>query len=57
MVEGWIAVHRKLQECEIWANSEPFDMRSAWIDLLLLANHRDVDIVFFFFFMTVKRGQ
>lgn len=57
MVEGWIFLHRKLQECEIWANSQPFDMRSAWVDLLLLANHRDVEIIFDYEPMTVKRGQ
>ena len=57
MVEGWIFLHRKLQECEIWANSQPFDMRSAWVDLLLLANHRDVAIIFDYEPMTVKRGQ
>ena len=57
MVEGWILLHRKLQECEIWDNSQPFDMRSAWIDLLLLANHRDVEMVFDYEPMTVKRGQ
>ena len=56
-MEGWILLHRKLQDCEIWANSQPFDMRSAWVDLLLLANHRDVEIVFDYTPMTVKRGQ
>lgn len=57
MQEGWILLHRKLQECEIWANSQPFDMRSAWVDLLLLANHKDAEIVFDYKPMTVKRGQ
>lgn len=57
MKEGWISLHRKLQDCEIWNNSQPFDMRSAWVDLLLLANHRDVEIVFDYKPMTVKRGQ
>ena len=57
MLEGWILLHRKLQECEIWSNSQPFDMRSAWVDLLLLANHRDVEIIFDYEPMTVKRGQ
>ena len=32
-------------------------MRSAWVDLLLLANHRDVEIIFDYKPMTVKRGQ
>ena len=57
MQEGWILLHRKLQECEIWANSQPFDMRSAWVDLLLLANHKDTEIVFDYKPMVVKRGQ
>lgn len=57
MKEGWILLHRKMQDCEIWSNSQPFDMRSAWVDLLLLANHRDVDIIFDYVPMTVKRGQ
>lgn len=57
MVEGWILLHRKLQECEIWSNSQPFDMRSAWVDLLLLANHKDVELIFDYKPMTVKRGQ
>lgn len=56
-MEGWIFLHRKLQDCEIWNNSQPFDMRSAWVDLLLLANHRDVEIVFDYEPITVKRGQ
>lgn len=57
MKKGWICLHRKIQECDLWINNEPFDIRSAWIDLLLLANHEDVDIVFDYKPMTVKRGQ
>ena len=57
MKEGWILLHRKIQDCEIWSNSQPFDMRSAWVDLLLLANHRDVEIIFDYKPMTIKRGQ
>lgn len=57
MKKGWISIHRKIQECEIWINNEPFDIRSAWIDLLLLANHEDVEMVFDYEPMLVKRGQ
>lgn len=57
MQEGWILLHRKLQDCQIWDNDEPFDMRSAWVDLLLLANHRDVEIIFDYKSTTIKRGQ
>lgn len=39
--EGWISLHRQIQDHWLWTSSEPFDQRSAWIDLLLLANHKD----------------
>jgi len=38
---GWIKLYRSLQDNEIWQNDEPFDIRSAWVDLLLLANHEE----------------
>lgn len=58
-MEGWIKLHRKILECEIWISDddEPFDRRSAWIDLLLLANHRDKQIIFDGKAFVVKRGQ
>ena len=57
MAQGWISIHRKIQECDIWLDDEPFDRRSAWIDLLLLANHEDKSIIFDGHRITVKRGQ
>ena len=58
MNEGWILIHRKLQESRIWtAPNQPFDKRSAWVDLLLLANHTDVETLFDYKPLTVKRGQ
>ncbi|MDO4531279.1 MAG: ATP-binding protein [Bacillota bacterium] len=38
MAGGWIKLHRTLREHWLWAE-KPFDRRSAWIDLLLTANH------------------
>jgi len=57
MAEGWIKLHRKIQDCDIWLDDEPFDLRSAWVDLLLLANHRDKDIVLDYKPFVIKRGQ
>ena len=57
MTKGWIAIHRKLQECDIWTSDQPFDMRSAWIDLLMFANHEDKQIIFDYKPIIVKRGQ
>lgn len=57
MSEGWICIHRKIRECDIWDYDEPFSRRDAWIDLLLLANHRDKDTIFDGNRITIKRGQ
>lgn len=39
---GWVKIDRSITEHWLWDDSkEPFDKRSAWIDLLLMANHRD----------------
>lgn len=54
--QGWISLHRKIQQNSLWL-SEPFTRSQAWIDLILLANHKDN----FFFIrgnkIEVKRGQ
>lgn len=55
--KGWIKLHRSLQECWIWLDKEPFEKRSAWIDLLLTANHSDKKILFNNELIIVKRGQ
>lgn len=56
-MNGWIKLYRQIQDCWIWGEKEPFDKRSAWIDLLLLANHKDKKIAFNGEIITVKRGQ
>lgn len=38
--KGWIRFDRKVQEHWLWSTDKPFDIRSAWIDLLLSANHK-----------------
>ena len=37
-MQGWIKLHRKLTENDLWT-CEPFTRGQAWVDLLLLANH------------------
>lgn len=38
---GWIKIYRSILDCELWCDGEPFDKRSAWIDLLFMANYED----------------
>lgn len=56
-MEGWISVHRQIRENWIWKSNEPFDKRSAWIDLLLTANHKTKKIPFKNGFLEIERGQ
>lgn len=55
--KGWVCLHRSIEDCAIWDTNEPYDRRSAWIDLILMANHEDKRIMFDGEFVTVKRGQ
>ena len=55
--DGYFLIHRKIQDCWIWTSDEPFDRRSAWIDIIMMANHKDTKIWFDGELVTVKRGQ
>lgn len=57
MKQGYIKLYRQLQDCWIWNSKEKHNKRSAWIDLLLLANHSDKKILFDGELITIKRGQ
>ncbi|MCD6318761.1 hypothetical protein J7M02_06810, partial [Candidatus Aerophobetes bacterium] len=56
MRNGWIKLHRKIRDNEIW-KEKPFDKRSAWIDLLLRANHKDNEILIGNTPVKIKAGQ
>jgi DNA replication protein DnaD len=56
-MEGWISIHRQITEHWLWKSKEPFDKRSAWIDLLLMVNHQKEKIEFDKGFIEVDRGQ
>ena len=48
--KGWIKIDRSIVDNSLWKSDEPFDMRSAWIDLILMANHEDGEVI-------TKRGD
>jgi uncharacterized phage protein (TIGR02220 family) len=54
--KGWIKLHRKIVDNPLWL-SEPFTKAQAWVDLLLLANHKDGHIRKRGVLVTVERGQ
>lgn len=56
MAEGWISIHRKLQECWIW-NGEPFTRGQAWVDILLSATHNDFKKRIGNSLVTIQSGQ
>lgn len=53
---GWIKLHRTLLEHPVWIE-EPFNRGQAWVDLLLLANHKPAQIRKRGIKVTVERGQ
>lgn len=55
-MKGWISVHRKMLEHELWKD-KPFSRGQAWIDILLLVNHKDEKTMFDGNIITVKRGS
>lgn len=54
--QGWISVHRKIEDDWLWKD-KPFSRGQAWVDLLLMANHEDNKILFNGELIEVKRGQ
>ena len=55
-MQGWISLSRKIQEHWLWTE-KPFDKKSAWIDLLLMANHQDSKFMLGGQLIDVKRGD
>lgn len=56
MAEGWISVHRKIFDNWVWED-KPFSKGQAWIDLLLLAYHEDVEKLYRGQVRTYHRGE
>lgn len=53
---GWIKVDRAITEHWVWSD-KPFSRGQAWIDLLLLANHKDESFVWRGKTIDAKRGE
>lgn len=55
-MDGWIKLHRKITENPYYF-SEPFTRSQAWIDMLIIANHKDSMFYKRGIKVDVKRGQ
>lgn len=56
MNRGWIRLYRKISDNKLWV-SEPFTRGQAWVDMLLLANHKDGFIYVRGNRVSILRGQ
>lgn len=55
-MSGWISIHRKIQDHWLWSE-KPYSRGQAWIDLLLMANHKDNKFLLGNELMEVERGS
>lgn len=56
MAEGWISLHRCIQSHWLW-EEKPFTYGQAWVDLLLLVNHKDKKALMDATLVTVPAGS
>lgn len=54
---GWIKLHRKIREHWIYQEDRTFSKYEAWLDLIMLANHKDKKTLVDNELLDVKRGQ
>lgn len=57
MSQGWVSIHRQIKQHWLWTTDKPFDKRSAWIDLVLSANHTGNKFVLGTQLVTVQKGE
>ena len=57
MNRGFVKIFRKIEDNILWEDETPYDVRSAWIDLILLVNHKDNSFLMGMQKINIKRGQ
>lgn len=56
-MEGWIRLHRKIQENWLWSKKRKFSPFEAWISLLFKANYKDTKILLNGKIIPIKKGS
>lgn len=54
---GWIKLHRKIQDHWIYQEERVFSRYESWLDLIMLANHKDNKTLIDGELITVKKGS
>lgn len=57
MTKGFIKLHRKIQDHWIYQEERQFSRYEAWIDLLMMANHKQTKVLLGNELVQVQRGQ
>ena len=57
LTQGWIKLHRSIQESAVFDDGEPYTRRDAWIWILMNANMKDNVTYYGFNRIDIKRGQ
>ncbi len=55
-MSGWIKLHRQITDNDIW-HEEPFTKGQAWIDILLMVNHKEGKFLLGGKMITVEAGS
>lgn len=56
MAKGWVAIYRSIMDNPLWED-KPFSRGQAWIDLILLASHKDAEIYIDGDMVSVEKGE
>jgi len=57
MSNGWISIHRKLQNHWLWDSKKVFSNLEAWIDILMEVNHSNKKVLIGSVLFEVNRGD
>src|SRR5699024_7281455 len=57
MQQGWVKLHRKIQDHWIYKEKRVFSKYEAWIDLLFMANHKNNKALIDGELINVEKGQ
>jgi DnaD/phage-associated family protein len=56
-MQGWIKLHRKVQEHWIYQEDRKFSKYEAWLDLIMMANHKRTTVLLGNELVKTQRGQ